>query len=155
MEWVTVISLILFGLALVIVEIIFIPGTTVVGLLGFAFGAVGVGLSFRYFGAEIGWITLGSTGAVSGLVLYYAFKSDVWSRFALKSSIDGKVNEGALATFQPGQEGVAISALRPIGKAELSNRTIEVKTQGEYVEPGTKIRIVRIMSNSVIVEPIN
>ena len=155
MEWVTVISLILFGLALVIVEIIFIPGTTVVGLLGFVFGAVGVGLSFRYFGAEIGWITLGSTGAVSGLVLYYAFKSDVWSRFALKSSIDGKVNEGALATFQPGQEGVAVSALRPIGKAELSNRTIEVKTQGEYVEPGTKIRIVRIMSNSVIVEPIN
>ena len=149
------ISLILFGLALVIVEIIFIPGTTVVGLLGFVFGAVGVGLSFRYFGAEIGWITLGSTGAVSGLVLYYAFKSDVWSRFALKSSIDGKVNEGALATFQPGQEGVAVSALRPIGKAELSNRTIEVKTQGEYVEPGTKIRIVRIMSNSVIVEPIN
>jgi membrane-bound ClpP family serine protease len=155
MEWITVISLILFGLALVIVEIIFIPGTTVVGLLGFVFGAVGVGLSFRYFGAEIGWITLGSTAVVSGLVLYYAFKSDVWSRFALKSSIDGKVNEGALATFQPGQEGVAVSALRPIGKAELSNRTVEVKTQGEYVEPGTKVRIVRIVSNSVIVEPIN
>ena len=42
-EWMTVISLILFGLALLVAEIIFVPGTTLVGLFGFVFLVVEIG----------------------------------------------------------------------------------------------------------------
>jgi membrane-bound ClpP family serine protease len=154
-EWTTVISLILFGLLLLIAEIIFVPGTTLVGLVGFIFMAVGVGLSFRYFGSGMGWTIVGGTSVVSGLLIYLAFKANVWSRFALKSSIDSKVNEGELNELKPGQEGSALSALRPVGKAELGGKTFEVKTNGEYIETGTRIRIIRITSNQIIVEPLN
>lgn len=154
-EWITVISLILFGLVLIIVEIIFVPGTTVVGLVGFIFMVIGVGLSFRYFGSEIGWSAVGGTAVASGALLYLSFKSNLWGRFALKSTIDSKVNEGELNDLLPGQEGVAVSALRPVGKAELSNRQFEVKTLGEYVDPGKRIRILKVLSNQIIVEPIN
>ena len=58
-EWLTVSSLILLGLSLIVAEIIFVPGITVVGLIGFACMVVGIGLSFRYFGNNTGWATAG------------------------------------------------------------------------------------------------
>src|SRR6185295_4469726 len=73
-EWITVISLILFGEVLIVAEIIFVPGTTLVGVLGFIFLIIGIGLSFHYFGSQIGWISTGGAVAASGLVLYYSFK---------------------------------------------------------------------------------
>lgn len=155
MEWITVISLVLFGLILIIVEIIFVPGTTLVGLVGFAFLVVGVALGFRYFGSETGWVLVGSAAVVSGVLFYFSFKANVWGKFALKSSITSKVNEGEMDGFIQGQEGIALSALRPVGKADMGNRTVEVKTLGEYVATGTKIRIIKLLSNQIIVEPIN
>ncbi|GIL23758.1 MAG: hypothetical protein BroJett042_22710 [Bacteroidota bacterium] len=154
-EWVTVISLILFGLALVVAEIIFVPGTTVVGIIGFIFLIAGVGFGFNYFGSETGWILVGSTAVISGLVLYFSFKANVWGRFSLKSSIDSKVNEGSLDALTVGQEGTATSALRPIGKAQLGDKEYEVKTAGDYLDSGSAVRIIKINSNQIIVEPIN
>jgi len=153
LEWFTVISLILFGLALIVAEIIFVPGTTVVGVLGFVFLIIGIGLSFHYFGKDMGWITTGGAALASGFVLYYSFKANVWGRFALKSSNQAKLNEGEFDGLTPGQEGVALSALRPVGKAEVAGKTYEVKTLGGYVTSGTKIKIIRILSNQIIVEP--
>ena len=118
-EWITVISLILFGLFLIIAEIIFVPGTTLVGILGFIFLLLGVGLSFNYFGSETGWITVGISAVASGLILYFSFKANIWGRFSLKSSIQSKVNEGDLDSLIVGTEGITVSALRPIGKATL------------------------------------
>jgi membrane-bound ClpP family serine protease len=152
-EWSTVVSLIVFGLVLIVAEIVFVQGTTLVGVLGFVFLIMGVGLSFSYFGSEVGWVTVGSSGVLTGGVLYYSFRSNVWKRFALKSSIRSKVNEGELEGLSPGQEGIALSALRPVGKAEMANKTYEVKTLGGYVSTGTRIRIVHISANQIIVEP--
>jgi membrane-bound ClpP family serine protease len=134
-EWITVISLILFGLFLIVAEIIFVPGTTLVGIVGFIFLLTGIGFSFKYFGSETGWTIVGVTSVASGLILYYSFKANVWSRV--------------------GAEGQTVSALRPMGKAEIENKLYEVKTLGEYLDSGSKIRIIKIESNQIIVEPIN
>jgi membrane-bound ClpP family serine protease len=154
-EWITVVSLILFGLFLIVAEIIFVPGTTLVGIAGFIFLLTGIGFSFSYFGSETGWTTLGVSSVASGLILYYSFKANVWRRFSLKSSIKSKVNEGELDSLAVGAEGQTVSALRPIGKAEIKNKMYEVKTLGEYLDSGSRIRIIKIESNQIIVEPIN
>jgi membrane-bound ClpP family serine protease len=52
-------------------------------------------------------------------------------------------------------EGKALSALRPMGKAELNNQILEVKTSGDYLDSGSRIRIVKIVSNQIIIEPIH
>lgn len=154
-EWITVISLILFGLFLIIAEIIFVPGTTLVGILGFIFLLLGVGLSFNYFGSETGWITVGISAVASGLILYFSFKANIWGRFSLKSSIQSKVNEGDLDSLIVGAEGITVSALRPIGKATLGEKMYEVKTLGEYLDSGSRVRVIKIIMNQIIVEPIN
>lgn len=154
-EWITVVSLILFGLFLIIAEIIFVPGTTLVGILGFIFLMLGVGLSFSYFGSETGWTTVGISAVVSGLIFYYSFKANIWGRFSLKSSIQSKVNEGDLDSLFVGTEGIAVSALRPVGKATLGEKMYEVKTLGEYLDSGSRVRVIKIIMNQIIVEPIN
>lgn len=154
-EWITILSLILLGLGVIVIEIIFVPGTTLVGLIGFVLLVLGVGLSFRYFGSTTGWLTTGGTAIASGVVFYLAFKANVWGRFSLKSTSDSKVNEGELSNVTTGAEGMTISALRPVGKAELNHKTYEVRTMGNYVEPGTKIRVTQILSNQIIVEPLS
>lgn len=154
-EWTIVISLVLFGLLLVIVEVIFIPGTTLVGVLGFISMIIGVILAFRYFGDETGWLTLGGATAASGVLLYVAFRTNVWRRFAINTSIDSKVNEIEALNFVVGMEGTALSALRPIGKGEFGNNVAEVRTLGDYVEAGRRIRIIKVLTNQIVVEIIN
>lgn len=153
--WIIIISLLLIGLALVIVELVFIPGTTIIGLLGVIFSILGIVVSYRHFGSETGFYILMSMLAVTLASLVYSFRSGAWSRFSLKTSMEGKVNEGMLASLKVGDEGITVSTLRPIGKAEFQSKQFEVKTSGDYVEPGRQIRIKDIIAHQIIVEPIN
>ncbi len=153
--WIIILSLLLIGLALIIVELVFIPGTTVVGVLGLVFAIVGIVISYSHFGSDIGlYILLGSLVTTLG-AMFYTFRVGAWKRFAHKSSIDSKVNEGIMAYVQIGDEGVTISTLRPMGKAEFHDKTFEVKTSGNYVERGERVKITRIESHQIVVEPLN
>ena len=154
MEWLTVISLIVIGIALVVVEFIFIPGTTIVGIFGIIAIMGGLVLSFQYFDNAIGWYTIGGTGLLCGVIFYFAFRTRAWERFALKSTIAGRVNEVDTQTLKAGEEGQTVSALRPMGKAELQGKMVEVTTLGGYIESGKRIRIVRVSTNQIVVEPV-
>ena len=85
--WIIIIALLLIGLTLIIVELIFIPGTTVVGLLGLFFAIAGVMVSYRHFGSEVGFYILIGMSALTLGSLFYGFRSGAWSRFSLKTSI--------------------------------------------------------------------
>jgi len=153
-EWITVIGLVLFGLGLVVIEIIFIPGTTFVGLGGLAFAGFGIFLSYEYFGNAIGTVVLISFAAFSVLTFVISIRSGVWKRFALKKAIKSKVNEGLSLELEIGERGKALSALRPIGKAEFGDKVFEVSTIGNYVEGGRIVEIIKIEMNKIFVEPI-
>ncbi|MDH5250343.1 MAG: hypothetical protein OEW40_15205 [Cyclobacteriaceae bacterium] len=153
--WIIILSLLFIGLTLIIVELVFVPGTTVVGLLGLIFAIVGIVISYNQFGNEVGFYLLLAMLAATLGALFYSFRSGAWSRFSLKSSMDSKVNEGIMTAVHIGDEGITVSTLRPIGKAEFNNKTFEVKTAGNYVERGEKVKITQIESHQIVVEPIN
>jgi len=153
--WIIILALLLIGLTLIVVELVFVPGTTIVGLLGLIFTIAGIVISYRHFGNEVGFYVLIGTSGVTLLTLIYSFRSRSWNKFSLKTAIDSKVNEGLTASLQTGDEGVCVSTLRPYGKAQFNGREYEVKTSGMYIQPGTKVKIIQILSNQVIVEPIN
>jgi membrane-bound ClpP family serine protease len=147
-----VISLLILGLILLIVEVVFIPGTTVVGLLGVALSIAGVLLAYQNFGKTAGFYAMLCALVATGFALYLSFKSGAWRRFANKSAIESRVNEGSLTHLKVGDVGETLSALRPFGKAEFGNSIVEVRSAGNYAEPKSKIRIVQIESNQIIVE---
>jgi membrane-bound ClpP family serine protease len=153
-DWIAVIILILFGLGFIVAEIIFVPGTTLLGLLGLVFAITGVVLGYLSFGAGTGTVILALTLLVGISIIIYSFKSGVWERFALKSSSNSRFNEGEILNIQVGEEGRAISALRPVGKADFRDRIFEVTTLGNFLPSGTRIRVVSIKNNKIFIEPI-
>jgi membrane-bound ClpP family serine protease len=147
-------SMILIGLALLIAEIVFIPGTTVVGVLGLVFIVIGIVFTYNHFGNEVGYYVLFGTVAVTALSLYWSFRKGAWNRFSLSTSIDGKINEGITSELAVEEEGITTSALRPVGSADFKGKIFEVKSAGDYIASGTKVKIVRIETNDILVEPI-
>lgn len=151
-EWISVLSLIIVGVLLVIAEVLFVPGTTLVGILGLLAMVFGIYLSYEYFGQSTGiWVTAGSS-VLFIIAVVYGFKSKTWEKFSLKGTMDSKVNEGLTAALREGDTGITSSVLRPIGKAEFADKEYEVKSYGEYIESGTEIKIVKIEMNNIIVE---
>jgi membrane-bound ClpP family serine protease len=155
MEWFIVLSLLGLGLLLIVVEVIFIPGTTIAGFVGFGLLLFGLFMTFRYFDEQTGWAVFGGTALFSLIVFIWIFTTKPWKQFSLKTASKSKVNEGAQDGLEVGQEGVAISALRPRGNAEIGAKTMEVVTLGDYVQSGTRVKIIKISLNQILVEPIN
>ena len=154
-EWLAVILLISVGIGLIIAEVMFIPGTTVVGFLGLVFVVAGIIISFLSFDKTTGFVVLG-VSVVGGLTaLFIGLKSNAWEKFSLNSSINSKFNQDRHINLRVGDAGTALSALRPMGKAEIKEQVFEVTTQGNYLKPGSKIRIIQLSGSKIIVEPIN
>ena len=51
-----------------------------------------------------------------------------------------------------GQIGVAVSNLRPGGKAQFDNQIIDVMSQGDLVAKGTRVRIIDFSAREAVVE---
>jgi membrane-bound ClpP family serine protease len=153
--WLLILSLLVFGLALIIVEVVFVPGTTLVGILGVIFLGGAIMTTYKNYGPDAGLYVLLGTSTALAVSLFFSFRSQAWSRFANKSAIKSKVNEGITAALNLGDEGTAISSLRPMGTVQFRDGTFEVKTLGDYVDVGTKVKIVHIQSNQIIVKPLN
>jgi membrane-bound ClpP family serine protease len=154
LDWLTVILLIGIGLVLIIVELIFVPGVTIVGVLGVVLAAVGIWISYVALGTETGHIVLATSVLATGIAIFYSFRSEAWSRFALKDSIKSRVNEESPHLLEIGEEGITISALRPQGTAIFKERHHEVQTTGAFLPPNTPIRIIKIVANKITVEAI-
>ncbi len=150
MDWLTVIILLIAGIILLVVEIIFIPGTTILGIIGAALLVFGVIIGYNKFGPQTGTIILVSTLFVGGAITFLSFRSGVWRRFALNKTSKSKVNEDIEIEHLLGAEGTTLSALRPYGKAEIYNSTYEVKTLGNYLTAGTKIKVTQVDKNHKI-----
>jgi membrane-bound ClpP family serine protease len=154
-EWLIVISLIVFGLILVVAEVIFVPGTTLVGLLGMICVILGIYQAFEHFSNPVAYGVLGGTSVLFTVILYYVFTTKVWEKFALNGQIKSKFNEGVTDILHVGDIGMTTSSLKPIGNAEFSNKVYEVKSQGEYVDANNQVEIVKIDRNQIIIKSIN
>jgi len=51
-----------------------------------------------------------------------------------------------------GMKGKALTALHPTGKIEVDNNTLDVVTEGEYIEKGKIVEIIEISGNRIVVK---
>ncbi|WP_162053961.1 NfeD family protein [Pontibacter pamirensis] len=155
LDWVTVVLLIGIGLLLIIVELIFVPGTTIVGIIGLVLAAIGIWIGYTALGSTIGHIILACTILIGALAFVYSFRSESWSQFALKNQNRGHVNEDNPHLLEVGEVGKTVSALRPQGTALFAERHHEVQTQGEFVAPNKTVRIIVLSQNKIVVEEVS
>ncbi|NMM48829.1 NfeD family protein [Marinigracilibium pacificum] len=143
-DWLPVIILILLGFVLVAAEIIFIPGTTIVGFLGMAVIAAGIIVAYKDHGETAGHVILGSSILIFTGMWVLAFKLKVWQKFSVNSSVTGKIKSEADTKLEIGQKGMTVSALRPSGEAEFDGERYEVNTVGQFLESGKMVEIISI-----------
>jgi membrane-bound ClpP family serine protease len=148
-----IVTMILFGFVLIIVEIFLTPGF-IVGLIGMALIAVGLGMIYREYGSTSGHIALISSSLVLVVGIVLAFKGKAWQRFALKDEIKGKANKIHELNIKVGDQGSALSALRPAGTALINNQKLEVHTDGEFLLANDKIEVEKILHSRIIVKKI-
>jgi membrane-bound serine protease (ClpP class) len=165
-EWA---ALFMLGLILVALEIFVWPGTVVSGLVGLALILVSLVMAFvdMYPGMpavptlpqlrvplrDLGIAALGSMVVVVLLarllprtplyaILVSQSASGVASVHRREETADSRV----------GLEGTALSPLRPGGKAQFGEDILDVTTQGEMIDQGAAVRIIRHRMGDAVVE---
>lgn len=149
-------SLIIFGIILIGVELYLIPGTTIVGIIGFLLTTAGVILTFSYYGVMWAIIAGISSLAFAILMFVISVKLKVWNIFALQQSV-GKDDAETIqrSLLKIGDIGITTTTLRPSGEAEFDNHSYEVIAVDSMIQSKTNIEIVEIKRNKIFVKPIN
>jgi len=144
--------LLVIGIILILIEILFIPGTTIFGILGVISIFSSDYLSYTYYGSEIaiGYSILNSI--LSLIIIVYALKSDTWKKIALNKVHLEKVNKNKYDELKKGDLGLSSSSLKPYGKAIFGNNTYEVKSLENFIEENKKIKIINILQDKILVK---
>jgi len=148
-----VIGLMVVGLVLMVIEILVLPGFGLIGVLGGISMLAAAWVAFAYSGAGYGTLSLCAGMLSAGLLFWFLPKTKAGNKMVLKASIDESAPDPSLKGLLEA-EGVAMSDLRPSGTAKIDGRPVDVITDGEYVESGTSVRVVRVEGARVVVEPV-
>jgi len=154
------IILFVIGLLLILAEIFFIPGFGLAGIGGIAAILASIFLTFGNIIQATYSILIALSISVIGffLLIKYIPSTRTWKKFVLsteqKRELGYTVGTRDLKRLT-GKKGIAISPLRPSGIAEVNGKKINVLTRGEYVDANTKIKIISVEGNKIVVEAID
>jgi membrane-bound ClpP family serine protease len=152
MTWTIIIILILIGLLFLILEVVVIPGTTVVGIVGFILMIVAIWQTYVVYGSTSGHLVLGGTLILTLVGLRFALRSKTWDKVMLKSNIDGRANIIPEGSIKVGDVGISSSRIVPTGKALINDQYFEVCSSGEFIDPENEIEVVKIEHNKIFVK---
>ena len=159
------------GLALVISELIIHPGTILPGLMGVFLMAGSLlwamvdrfpGQPWVPSGEELipGVVNLGIAFVLGSVAIFFLAKylphTPLFRRLILATHNPGgpafSTVHSEYARVAVGAQGTAQSILRPSGKAVFGHEMHDVITMGDFVEPGTPVRVVAVEGSRIVVE---
>ena len=168
--------LFLIGVCLLILEIFVIPGFGVAGLGGFVLLLVSLYMASvkypfptpeRMWGASIpiNWFyEFAAAGALSAIAAVLIARFLPKTEFGRKVILAPAGPPGSLGltgsgsavtdtlTSLVGRCGVAVTALRPAGRIELDGEPFDAVTEGDFLEHGTSVLVIRAEGNRIVVE---
>lgn len=147
-----IITLIVLGLILILLELFVTPGF-VTGLLGAVAWTYALYKIYNNYGTQSGHFTLAGLILLLLACIIIAVKSGFWNKVSLHENIDGKVNE--MPNVAIGDTGTTLSALRPSGKVVVNGQSIEASSMGEMIESGAYVEIIKIENNKITVKQLS
>lgn len=159
------------GLILMGYEIFVLPGFGIAGFSGVALIAVAMVLAFQSFvlpNPDLPWQVALLTKNIARVLgaLVGAFVASLFLMRYIFPTISRYSREGPYlsthlgaahadslesAYVHAGDRGVAATFLRPAGKVTVGDETVDAVSQGEFIEKGTRVRVLAIQGNRVIV----
>lgn len=143
--------LIIFGIVLIVLEVLIVPGF-IAGIIGAFFMAMGIGWTYKLYGATTGtWVGVISV-LLCGSAVWLSFRNRVWQQFSLKTALEGRANEVDPQSVSAGDRGAAVSSLRPMGKVRVNGKYFEATTEGELLPANYPVVVVRVEANKIVVK---
>lgn len=137
-----IIAGLLFAGFLLLAAEVFLPGY-IAGVLGFLCLAAAVGMVFFYYGPTPGLVAaliVGGSSLVGVIVWLNIFpKTFIGRRVVLTSRQPRETPPG---TKLVGEQGVALTPLRPSGSAWIAGKRVDVAAIGEFLEEGAAVVVV-------------
>jgi membrane-bound serine protease (ClpP class) len=166
LEWIAVFVV---GLALLAIELFVFPSTTILGLSGAALMLIALVMAmvdvypgmpalptFKMLELPLRDLFIAFLGgALAVLVLSQWLPKTSFYGKLVSQNTSGVITEAKLERQQVsrlGQVGVAISALRPGGKAQFGDEVIDVISQGEVIDKGQRVKVIGHSGTAAVVE---
>jgi membrane-bound ClpP family serine protease len=144
--------MILAGLVLFLLELLVIPGISIAGIGALILMAVSVYLSFSLFGATTGTLVLLSVLVSMSIVIALTFRSKTWRRVSLHAQINSKANDVTGHGIVPGDMGITITRLGPVGMAQIGEYRVEAHSEGPFIDQQSPIVVIRVEPSFVVVK---
>lgn len=152
MDITIVVLLLVIGVVFFLLELFLIPGISLAGIAGTIFVIGSVYYAYSHIGATAGHITLvGSAVLLSSSIVIF-IRSNALDKLSLTTNITGKNDPMHDMQIQVGDRGITVSRLAPMGKVKIDGNIIEAKTNDEFIDQGTEIKIVKVFSTNILVE---
>ena len=146
----------IFGSGLIIMEA-FMPGFGVAGIAGVILEIAAIILTNTFFGTAWSLIATFVVLLFIGIAVFLSYRSTMKGRLS-KSNLVLKDTEDSAAAAAPalsdwiGQEGAAVTALRPAGFIEIGGKRLNASTSGEFLAKGTAVRVVGAEGDHLIIQ---
>ncbi|QQS27742.1 MAG: hypothetical protein IPM47_12715 [Sphingobacteriales bacterium] len=149
------ILILILGLLLIVIEIVVIPGITFAGISGIGLIIVTILLAYINFGFTIGNLVLAGSCITSFSIFFIGYKFFNFKGIALTKKLSESIvkpshNE---INIKIGDNGVAFGDIKPQGNAIINNRSIIVKSKGEFIPDNTEIEVIEVTHTYVVVKP--
>lgn len=139
---------------MLIVEL-YVPGG-ISGAIGLIFILIGLILAAPDFFQGIKYVGTALIATIVAVpILFRLFgRMKTFDKIILSDTVVGgdkkKVNREYSSEWL-GKTGTVISALRPSGSAQIDGEKVDVISDGEFLLPGTKIKVIKVEGLSVVV----
>ncbi|HOJ18891.1 MAG: nodulation protein NfeD [Ignavibacteriales bacterium] len=155
----------IFGVILLLVEIFVIPGFGIAGIGGILLIVISLFLALIdttfYFDTELIFVAIIQLAAALGggliiiaMLLKYLPKSSTFHQFILDDATSR--SEGFVSNPEhselTGEEGEALTDLRPSGIVVIKSKRYDVVTEGDYIQKGSRIKVSRVEGVKIIVQ---
>jgi membrane-bound ClpP family serine protease len=167
------IMLFLLGLVFLGIEVFVVPGLGFSGVAGVILMFLGLLLvtlehwpenqeQWTELGSTFGKLTIGISLAIVGsIALTWSLPSiPILNKMVLRPPAEESENVASMSLSNSGTMdllgaiGVAVTPLRPAGKAQFGERFLDVMAEGDYVAPGGRVQVVEIEGTRIIVKEV-
>jgi len=155
-SWISI-TLFIVGIGLLVVEM-FEPGFGVFGILGAIslIGCIFVTASTVTEGIVLTAFFFVILLIMLGVFLFLVSKGKLPGRLVLKDSEsrdDGYSGTRDMNEYL-GKTGVVITTCRPVGNVDFDGVKLEVVSLSEFIDKGTRVEVIEIEGNRVVVKPL-
>jgi membrane-bound ClpP family serine protease len=143
----------LAGVAVVIAEM-FLPSAGLLALLALGIFGYSLLVVFRDISAGAGMAFAAADLVMIPALVVIGIKMLVRSPVTLHtelSSREGVTSQSPELERYLGQEGRALTDLRPAGMARIEDKRVDVVTRGEYIEKDSELVVLAVTANQIVV----